>query len=107
MARRPSITQDRLDRLREDYEAWNPYDPDGPTANEIAARHGVSKNTMYTWRSRGWRLDGHDGEGQQGWKGRAGQASHDDVSEVISYLTDELVKSRIRVAELERELRGE
>lgn len=105
MARRASLTQEQLDRLREEYEAWNPYDPEGPSAHEIAARHGVSKNTMYTWRSRGWRLDGHDGEGERGWKGRSGSTNHDtDLSEAVSFLTEELVKARIRILQLEEEL---
>lgn len=92
--------------MREDYEAWNPYDPEGPSAHDIAARHGVSKNTMYTWRSRGWRLDGHDGQGQQGWKPREGTVNKDDadLAEVVRYLTDELVKAKIRIARLEEEL---
>lgn len=94
--------------MRSDYEAWNPYDPDGPTAHEIAARHGVSKNTMYTWRARGWRLDGLDGQGQQGWKPRGGHmntnSNNHDLAEVVRYLTDELVKAKIRISQLEAEL---
>lgn len=106
MARRASLTQDQLDALRVDYEAWNPYDPDGPSASEIAARHGVSKNTMYTWRSRGWKLDGKDGQGERGWKGRSGSApgGQQDLSEAVAFLTEELVKARIRIQQLEEGL---
>lgn len=103
MARRPSLTQAQLDALRAEYEAWDPFDPNGPSASDIAARHGVSKNTMYTWRSRGWRLDGRDGEGDQGWQTRHGAgAEHGDQTELVRYLLEELVKARLRIAELER-----
>lgn len=103
MSRRPTLTQAQLDALRVDYEAWNPYDTSGPSAEDIAAKHGISKNTMYTWRSRGWRLDGREGDGQAGWKPRGTQAaSGEDTAALIQYLTDELVKARIRIAELER-----
>jgi transposase len=110
MARRPTLTQERLDRLRDEYEAWDPFDPDGPSASDIAARHGVSKNTMYTWRSRGWRLDGREGEGEHGWQTR-NPGSHRkptqepaELEEVVRYLTDELVKAKIRIAQLEDQL---
>lgn len=102
MARRPSLTQERLDALRAEYEAWDPFDPDGPSASEIAARHGVSKNTMYTWRSRGWRLDGRDGEGDQGWQTRhSAPLDQGDQRELVQYLMEELVKARVRIAQLE------
>lgn len=106
MARRPRLTQEKLDALRADYEAWNPYSPDAISANELAAKHGVSKNTMYMWRSRGWRLDGREGQGPQGWKDRGGPAQEptQDLSTAVLYLTDELVRARIRIDELERQL---
>ncbi len=98
-----------MDRLRDEYERWDPYDPDGPSATEVAGRHGVSKNTMYTWRARGWRLDGREGDGHQGWKPRGGEMTqehdqHADLSEVVRYLTDELVKAKVRIRQLEDEL---
>lgn len=103
MSRRPTLTQAQLDALRADYEAWNPYDTTGPSAEQIAAKHGVSKNTMYTWRSRGWRLDGREGDGRTGWKPRGGhQPAGEDTTALVQYLTEELVKARIRISELER-----
>ena len=92
--------------MRADYEAWNPYETDGESAADIAARHGVSKNTMYTWRSRGWKLNGREGDGVVGWKPRPGgrdqPASHEDLESVIQYLTEQLVLARIRIDQLER-----
>lgn len=103
MSRRPTLTQAQLDALRADYEAWNPYDTTGPSASDIAAKHGVSKNTMYTWRARGWRLDGREGDGQSGWKPRGQHVTPEDHSALVQYLTEELVKARIKISELERE----
>lgn len=100
------MTQAQLDALREEYEAWNPYDPDAPTASEIAARHGVTKNTMYTWRNRNWRLDGRPGDGQKGWKPKGDPPEHDALVELTQYLTEELVKARIRIQQLETELQN-
>jgi transposase-like protein len=103
MSRRPTLTQAQLDELRAEYESWNPYDTNGPTAEEIAARHGVSKNTMYTWRSRGWRLNGREGDGQSGWKPRGGNTP-DETAGVIQYLTDELVKAKVENQRLRERL---
>jgi hypothetical protein len=108
MARKPNMTQAQLDQLREAYEAWNPYAPGAPTAEELAARFGISKNTMYIWRSRGWRLDGREGVGQLGWKDRNGATTADpqagESDAAIRYLTEELVKARIRIEQLEQRL---
>lgn len=107
MARRPTLTQAQLDALRADYEAWNPYDQGSISADELAAKHRVSKNTMYTWRSRGWRLDGREGAGEMGWKHRGGDSELGDrgeLSELSRYLTEELVKARIEIDQLKRQL---
>lgn len=108
MARKPTLTQAQLDELRAEYEAWNPYDPEAPSADEIAARHGVSKNTMYTWRSRGWSLTGRDGDGSQGWKQRSGQPSveprADENAGAIRYLAEQLVLARIELTTQQREI---
>lgn len=48
MARKLTPTQ--IEALQADYDAWNQYDPDNTTtADDIAAKHGVSKQTMYTY----------------------------------------------------------
>lgn len=106
MARRPTLTQAQLDELRADYEAWNPYDQDAVSAEQLAERHGISKNTMYTWRSRGWRLDGREGNGEQGWKqrGTATGANDSELAELARYLTEELVVARIEIDHLKRQL---
>lgn len=105
MARRPNLTQEQLDEIRQDYENWNPYAPGAESAEELAARHGITKTTLYTWRRRGWRLDGRDGDGKQGWKDRNESVSPDpepeDLSLVVRFLTAELVEARARIAELE------
>lgn len=90
------MTQAQLDALRAEYESWNPHDPESPSADEIAARHGVAKNTMYTWRSRGWRLEGRDGEGAAGWGAKDADPDHG----LVRYLTEELVKARIEIQQL-------
>ena len=106
MARKPTLTQARLDELRAAYEAWNPFDPDSMSADELARSHGISKNTMYTWRQRGWRLDGRERSGQTGWKARDDRASpvdQADLEGVVRYLTEQLVQARIEIEALNAE----
>lgn len=79
MARKPTLTQAQLDELRAAYEAWSPFDPDSISADELARQHGISKNTMYTWRQRGWLLNGRERSGQTGWVTRNDRAPADQT----------------------------
>ena len=108
MSRRPQLTQDKLDEMRAAYEDWNPYAPGAPTADEIAEQFGITKSTLYTWRRRGWQLDGRDGDGRQGWKERADSPAHTDadLSSVVVYLTEQLVSKTVEVEELKAKLQA-
>lgn len=103
MSKKPNLTQEQLDAMREDYERWNPYAPGAESAEELAARHGVTKSTLYTWRRRGWKLGGADFQGQQGWKSRTdlGATTDSELVPVVKYLTQQLVEARARIDELE------
>lgn len=84
--------------LRADYEAWNAYDPESISADELAARHGISKQTLYTYRDK-W-LDEDR---------RKREASRDPnevggAGDAIVFLTIELAQARARIVELERQL---
>ena len=111
MSRRPNMTQTQLDEMREAYEAWNPYAAEAESAESLAERFNVTKSTMYTWRRRGWNLNGRDGDGQEGWKARgetsdSPQASNmaDVLAETVRYLTERVVDLTAENATLKDEI---
>lgn len=102
MARKTKFTQADLDAMREAYENWNPYAHDAISAEELAGQFGTTKSTLYSWRAKGFRLEGRPGEGEQGWKGRSpNPPAEQDLAPVVRYLTEQLVQARKRIAELE------
>lgn len=96
MAKR-KLSDEKLRELREAYESWNPHDPSSETAAELAARFGISKQTMYTYRDQ-W-LD-------EQRKERQGNAAllEGEGAEAIRFLVSELMQARARIARLEDEL---
>lgn len=101
MPKRPRVTQAKLDELRKAYEDWNPYAPDETrSAADLAAEYGMSKNTMYTWRGRGWQLDGAKLERGRGSKSPA----ETDLDPVVRFLTGELVEARVEIERLRAEI---
>jgi transposase-like protein len=108
------MTQTQLDEIRSAYEAWNPYAPDAETAEQLAERFGITKTTMYTWRRRGWNLNGRDGDGQEGWKARGESSPVIDPAvgtggqlvDTVRYLTEQLVALTAENAELKKEIDG-
>lgn len=96
MAKR-KLTDKQLEELRAAYESWNPHDPESETAAELAARFGISKQTMYTYREQ--------------WLAERRQARHagaphngDETQAAIRFLVEELMAARAQIAELERQL---
>lgn len=87
------LSAEQIEELRQVYESWNPYDPDSPTAAELAAQFGISKQTLYTLRSEWRREDRPNGKSAE---------DDEDLHGVIRYLTEQLVEARIRIRELER-----
>ena len=90
------LTRSQIAELRAAYEAWNPHDPDAESADQLAARFGISKQTMYTLR-RNW------------MKAESESQAEDNAEEVaklhqaIVFLTQELAAARARITELEAE----
>lgn len=95
---RSKITQAKLNELREAYEKWNPYAPDSPSADELAEAHGISKQTMYYWRRRDWKMNG-----REGMKGRE-KASNNDLSDVVMALVEQLAAARVEIDRLRKQL---
>jgi transposase-like protein len=95
------LSQTQQAELRKAYESWNPHDPDSESADELAARFGISKQTLYTLRKK-WLDDDKAARptGELLERVREQEA-------VIRYLTEELVAAKHRVSELEARLRAE
>lgn len=104
-------TQDEIDRIRKEYEAWDKFSPDSETAEELARRLGINKPMLYLMRRRGWRADAVT----PAWAGSGHQdGAEGDLAPVVRYLTEQLVAARVelaaaldRIAELEAQLGGD
>jgi transposase len=93
MAPPNKLSTSQIRDLREAYEAW---DASGTiSADELAAEHGISKQTMYKLRRNGWNYAG-DGKYRE-----PGDTALEELQAVVRYLTNELVVARNRIAELE------
>lgn len=94
------LSEAETEALMADYYAWDKYNPNSETAEELAARHGISKPTMYNIIRRY--------ERERGDKRRAASvptpANAEDLQAVIRYLTEELIAARVRIAELEKQV---
>lgn len=101
MGTRHKMTQAKLDALKEAYDAWQPYAPDSPSADELAAQHGISKQTMYHWRRKDWKMDGRDV-----MKGRE-KAGDSGMADVVAYLVGQLTALKVENAMLQQELERE
>jgi transposase-like protein len=93
------LSEAELVGLRAAYEAWNPHDPASETAEQLAARFGISKQTMYNLRRKWIREDTR----------RRNEAVHAPVTDqagddVIRFLATELAAARQRIAELEAQI---
>jgi hypothetical protein len=84
----------QIEQLREAYESWNPHDSNSETAEQLAARFGISKQTMYTLR-RNWLAAEREGRVE------ADIVREDQLHEAIVFLTQELAAARARIRELE------
>ncbi len=96
MARK--LTPAQIEALVADYEAWNPYDPDDPTtADDIAARHGVSKQTLYTYVNSRKRATAAVHSEQEVAELRSRLA---EAQEAVLFLTGELMAARAAIEAL-------
>jgi transposase-like protein len=92
------MTPTLLSELEEAYKAWNPYAPDSPSADELAAQFGITKQTLYYWRRRDFKMNG-----REGMKGRE-KAANNDLSDVVMALVEQLAEARVENDQLRREL---
>jgi AcrR family transcriptional regulator len=97
MSRR-KLTESELEAMFADYDAWNQFDPEAESADDVAARHGVSKQTMYQHLKR--RQAARSAEAQ-----REAASSQIDLEPVVRYLTEELVRARMDREALAEQLR--
>ena len=51
-AHKRKLSKTEQEQLRREYEAHNPYNPDSETVEELAARWGISRPTLYRWRQK-------------------------------------------------------
>jgi AcrR family transcriptional regulator len=97
MSRR-KLTESELEAMFADYDAWNQFDPEAESADDVAARHGVSKQTMYQHLKR--RQTARAAEAQ-----REAASTQIDLEPVVRYLTEELVRARMDREALAEQLR--
>jgi len=88
------LTAEREAELRAEYEAWNWRDPDAISADELAARYGLSRNGMYAGYVRKWKGKGVEGDRQRP------PASAGGLEPTVRWLVEELARARVRIAEL-------
>ena len=93
MGNKRKLTREQIEALRADYEAWNPFDKDAESVAELAARHGVSKQTLYNYRDR-WAAEQNGGK----------TPSSSDLAATVQYLTGELVAAKTTVNTLRSKL---
>lgn len=90
------LTPEQIEALVADYEAWKPYDPDNTTtADDLAARHGVSKQTMYTYINKRKRAGAKERTEQEFQELRQKLA---EAQEAVMFLTQELIVARAELA---------
>lgn len=94
------LTSAQIAELRAAYEEWNPHAPNSESVDDLAARFGISKQTLYNYRDR-WLGD----ERRKREKAaRDGNGTTNNMSEAIVFLTAELARARARVEALELEV---
>jgi transposase-like protein len=85
------LTDQEVQELKAAYESWNPHDPNSESADALASRFGISKQTLYNYRNQ-WLEE----------KQRAQPSASSD--EVIQFLVAELMAAKATIAALERRL---
>lgn len=96
------LTDAEVLALRADYEAWNPHDPDSISAEELAKRHGISKQTLYSYRDR-WIADDRRQREQRERENHDGDHTG-QTAEAVVFLASELARAQTIIGELRREL---
>lgn len=97
MAPRHKLTSKQLEELEAAYNAWNPSDPETESADELAARFGISKQTLYNLRRNGWRY----GNRKIVRKDAEPYPETNDLEPVVRYLTEQLIEARAEIARLQ------
>lgn len=94
---RTKLTEAQIDQLRQEYENWSPWAPDAPSATELAAKYGISRQTLYNLRRK--------------WIAQAEAAKREGVAEkeksyqaTIEFLAGELARARAQIEVLREEL---
>jgi transposase-like protein len=98
------LTPHKIAELRAAYEAWNPHDPDSESAAELAKRFGISKQTLYTLRSRWLEEDRRQRERTAELAEGDPAAGRAALEEVVRFLTAELVQAKLEIERLTKEL---
>lgn len=93
------LSPDEIRELRAAYEEWNPHDPDAPTADELAARFGITKQTMYNLKKR-WEQADRDKQSA------SDESSEAHLSKVVLMLTEQLTEARAEIDRLRSRLNG-
>jgi hypothetical protein len=84
--RKRKLSTDEVAELRAAYEAWNPHERSAGSASDLAARFGISKQTLYTLRNEWIEQDRRAAEPPP--------PIDPAVAGVICYLTEQLLKTR-------------
>jgi hypothetical protein len=90
------LTPHQIEELRAAYEAWNPHDPEAETADQLAARFGISKQTMYTLRKNWMKAQLEDRDATDA-------ENVAQLHQAILFLTQELAAARARIRQLEQD----
>jgi transposase-like protein len=98
------LTAAQISELRSAYEAWNPHDPNSESAADLAKRFGISKQTLYTLRSRWLEEDRRLREKGIEMTGESDEASKAALEEVVRFLTGELVQAKLEIERLQKQL---
>lgn len=94
---RSKLTDEQKAQLRADYEAWQPYAPGAPSANDIAAKYGITRQTLYNLRRR-WIAE------DEAKRKNAAVSKEKGLHATIEFLATELAKARAENGVLQEEL---
>lgn len=99
------LTDAQVEDLMRDYYAWEKYNPESETAEELAARHNISKQTLYKEKRDYERKHGYDRRLQIVPPPQPTEnGSFGGLEDVVRYLTAELVSAKVKIRELEERL---
>jgi hypothetical protein len=92
------LTDEAIDALRADYEQWSATPDDPRSADDVAAAHGVTRQTLYNIRRRWLAADQINRIGMNAERERQMHAT-------IEWLTGELARTRTELDRVTVEIR--